>query len=323
MARENWEQIGRWVEALPVDERERGRWRYWYARSLESRFGITPVTRDVYAGLATKRSYYGFLAAHRLRLPPRLNEVQAEIDSQSMIAFRRIAAVRRTEELIAAGDEVNTRREWFSLTPTLTEEQGLLWTYLLAAKDEARLAIMSANTFDLHDHIRVRFPTPYRDPFAETASDTGVPVARLMAMARQESAFDATARSGADARGLIQILHSTARLAARRAKLPEPALADLYQPKTNIQIAGHHLAWLLRRYQDAFPIAIAAYNAGEHKVDRWIRDASGTPMDVWIENIPYRETRNYVKNVLAFMQVYGLLLGDSPPLLAKHEEQVP
>jgi soluble lytic murein transglycosylase len=83
------------------------------------------------------------------------------------------------------------------------------------------------------------------------------------------------------------------------------------------------VAWLLERYDGVFPLAAAAYNAGEHRVDRWIRGMRGMPMDVWIETIPFSETRNYVKNVLAFNQVYGMLLDEPVPILEDNELTVP
>ena len=134
--------------------------------------------------------------------------------------------------------------------------------------------------------------------------------------------MEASARSSADARGLMQLLPSTARLVARRAKQRTPTASDLYDPGTNIKLGSYHLAWLMARYDNQMPLAIAAYNAGEHRVDRWIKKASGMPMDVWIERIPFRETRNYVKNVLAFRHVYGDKLATPAPILAPHEQYV-
>ena len=121
----------------------------------------------------------------------------------------------------------------------------------------------------------------------------------------------------------MQLLHSTAVLVAKRVGTTSPSTTDLYDPTINIELGGHHLARLLNRYGNRRPLAAAAYNAGEHRVDRWIRTARGQPMDVWIESIPFRETRKYVKNVLFFAQVYGQLLGEAPPMLAAGEANVP
>jgi soluble lytic murein transglycosylase len=90
-----------------------------------------------------------------------------------------------------------------------------------------------------------------------------------------------------------------------------------------VELSGHHLARLMARYGNQRPLVAAAYNAGQYRVDRWIKDKSGTPIDVWIETIPFHETRNYVKNVLAFAQVYGHLLNSPVPMLHVHEATVP
>ena len=98
---------------------------------------------------------------------------------------------------------------------------------------------------------------------------------------------------------------------------------DLLIPERNIEIGSYHLAWLLKRYDNQRPLAIAAYNAGERRVDRWIKSAANTPMDVWIETIPFKETRNYVQNVLAFEVVYRGLDQRPLPILRNHEWVTP
>jgi soluble lytic murein transglycosylase len=118
----------------------------------------------------------------------------------------------------------------------------------------------------------------------------------------------------------MQLMPATASLAARRAKLPKVRSDDLKTPAKNIALGSYHLAWLIQRYNGQRPLAIAAYNAGEHRVDRWIKGSSGTPIDIWIESIPFKETRNYVKNVLAFNVVYSNLLGTPVDILQESEK---
>jgi soluble lytic murein transglycosylase len=319
----NWREARAWIERMPDDERGRDQWQYWHARATDELDGPGEASSGRYAATARDRSYYGFLAAERGNHPTVLNGVLADIDSAAMRQFRKRPDVARTEELIALGDRLNVRREWLGMTSRLTSEEGVLLAYLLGAHEQAPLAISTANLFELRDHVAIRFPVMYREAFESAAAVTKVPVARLMSLARQESAFDAPAISSANARGLIQMLHSTAVLAARRAGLPEPSLDDLADAPTNIRLASRHVAWLLERYDGVFPLAAAAYNAGEHRVDRWIRGMRGMPMDVWIETIPFSETRNYVKNVLAFNQVYGMLLDEPVPILEDNELTVP
>ncbi len=184
-------------------------------------------------------------------------------------------------------------------------------------------AIHMANAASLSDHLDLRFPLAYPEFFKRASHVTAIPESFLIAIARQESAFDPRARSHADALGLMQLLPSTAKRVARRTGLSAPSDEDLLNPSVNVEIASHHLAELMLRYGNRRPLAAAAYNAGASRVDRWIKNAGGVPMDVWIETIPFRETRNYVKNVLAFAQVYGRLLGTPVPMLQVNESSIP
>ena len=118
----------------------------------------------------------------------------------------------------------------------------------------------------------------------------------------------------------MQLLPETAKRTAKKAGLRTPTTLDLYEPAINIRIASEYLASLMVRYNQQRPLAFAAYNAGEHRVDRWIKDRQGMPMDVWIETIPFRETRGYVKSVLAFNHLYSKRLNKPLPLLLPHEQ---
>jgi soluble lytic murein transglycosylase len=102
---------------------------------------------------------------------------------------------------------------------------------------------------------------------------------------------------------------------ARLADLAPPRIQQLHEPTVNVELGGRYLAQLLDRYGNRHPLAAAAYNAGPGRVDRWVRERAGEPLDIWIENIPFGETRNYVKNVMAFTQVYGQLLDTPLPML--------
>ena len=132
------------------------------------------------------------------------------------------------------------------------------------------------------------------------------------------------ARSPVGARGLMQLMPATARATAKAARLPRPALTALYDPATNVRLGSHHMAQLMARYGNHRVLAAAAYNAGTGRVKRWLAERPNLPTDVWIETIPFTETRGYVKGVLAFSVVYAGRLGEpAAPVLAEHELRVP
>jgi soluble lytic murein transglycosylase len=299
------------------------RWQYWFARALATTHLGSERARLAYRALADERDYYGFLAAERIGSEAQLNDSVHTLDAVQVNQLRRIPAVNRAVELYAVGDLLNARREWNRLVPQMDSSSQTHAAYLALQMGWTSQGIRIANVANLHDHLGLRFPVVYQEVFQRVSAITTVPHSFLIAIARQESAFDPRARSSANARGLMQLLHSTAGAAAKRAGLSAPSTTDLYNPAINVEISGHHLAALMARYGDRRPLVAAAYNAGQRRVDRWIKDASGTPTDVWIETIPFRETRNYVKNVLAFAQVYGQLLNSPIPMLQVHEATVP
>jgi len=320
---QQWPAARYWIDQLTPDTRGTTRWQYWEARALATLDPATARSEEIYRALARERDYYGFLAAQRLGLPGQLNAAPRQYDPAVERALLATPAVQRALELYAVNDLVNARREWNQLLPALAPTQQVHAAYLAQSIGWIPQSIQLANAAQLRDHVDLRFPVAYPDLFAAVSDRTAVAKPFLLAIARQESLFDAGARSSADARGVMQLLPSTATAVARQHRLPAPGLGQLHEPAVNVDLGGRHLAYLLKRYGNHRPLVAAAYNAGEGRVDRWIRDRSGEPIDIWVETIPFGETRNYVKNVIAFTQVYGQLLEQPVPILTVHETTVP
>lgn len=318
----NWALLAAWIDRLPDQERFSEKWQYWLARALANTHDASERARLAFQSLAAKRSYYGFLAANRIGQESQLNAATDVGDAADFEKVRQLPGIARATELFAVGDDVNARREWQAILPRLTPREQAIATYIARNMGEKILAIRTAYDTNQRDLLDVRFPIEHAPSFRRASHETGIPMPVLLAFARQESIFDRFAHSSAGARGVMQMLHSTARFAARQAGKPSPSVSDLFDPAKNIPLGGHHLAWLLKRYDQVLPVAAAAYNAGEGRADRWLRGAEGWPMDTWIESIPFYETRNYVKNVLSFIQVYSHLLGEPVPMLGPHETVV-
>jgi soluble lytic murein transglycosylase len=319
---QQWHEVTYWVTRLPADLQQKSQWVYWYAQANKRSATPTSLDNTALISLAGQRHYYGFLAAQELGLPGQMNAADQYVSSVALARVRRHPGIMRSVELTAVGDDLNGRREWFNALNTMTASEQIVAAELAAQLGLINLAISTANIADANDHLHLRFPLAYEAQFRQASLRTGLPVPLLISIARQESAMQADVRSSADARGLMQLLPSTARIVARRARLTQPSASDLADPNINIRLGSYHLAWLIERYQGQTPLAIAAYNAGEHRVDRWISESSDMPMDVWIERIPFRETRNYVKNVLAFRHVYGTKLNTPTPTLGVHEQRL-
>jgi soluble lytic murein transglycosylase len=154
------------------------------------------------------------------------------------------------------------------------------------------------------------YPLAYKDDFIKSNISKNVPTSLLMAIARQESAFNRYARSPADAFGLLQLIPVRARELSRRYKIPYKDFHDLYEPKTNIALSSKLLEKLMRRQKKNFIHFVASYNAGETPVKRWKRTYRHLSDLEFIEEIPYSETRKYVKLVARNILVYKRLLSD-------------
>jgi soluble lytic murein transglycosylase len=168
---------------------------------------------------------------------------------------------------------------------------------------------------DWEEAWRIAFPEPYARIVEAATERTNLSPALVYAIMREESAFDPDAESSADAYGLMQLIVPTARVAAKGTTLPHDRRA-LKRPSVNVELGCRTLA----RYAAAFPentlLAIPAYNAGPGKVREWLRERPSADFDVWVELIPFLETRRYVKRVLASRAAYAFLDDPAHPLPA-------
>jgi soluble lytic murein transglycosylase len=160
--------------------------------------------------------------------------------------------------------------------------------------------------------LRWAYPEPYGDALRRAADGVGVDPSLVLSVMRRESSFRRTVRSGAGAEGLLQILPSTAERVAAVLGLPGGTSARLHDPDTNVALGAHYLALLISRFGDP-ALAVAAYNAGPRPVAEWALARRDMPLDAWVESIPYRETRHYVKIVLSEWDTYRALAGEPPP----------
>lgn len=319
---QHWQQAAQWIGALPVNVASKPVWRYWLGRALIDGGGNPADGRSHLAAIAGLRTYYGFLAAEELGLEPNLNDDPARSDMAAQKALLEVPPVLRMRELYAVGDLVNARREWrFALT-VLDRDQQRHLVELTASFGWVEQAIFGARDAELGDMLAQRFPMPHLHVYRRYATEVDLPLHLLLAISRQESAFNPKAVSEAGARGLMQLMPATARLAADHARLSRPSTSALFDPDVNVRLGASHFAVLMQRFDGNRAVAAAAYNAGEHRVARWLKEAEGMPTPVWIERIPFRETRDYVKGIIAFDCVYSRLLNTPWPVLAAHERTI-
>lgn len=312
-------RVGQWKEVLdsipllPASEQQTHRWRYWKARAaLESGDIALQETAGVELGeLARERDYYGFMAAERVNVPYQLNQQSYQISREFMQQLKSTAGMIRATELHALGHEVDSRREWQALSLGFSADQhysAAHYAHQLGWHDQA---IRSTILAERWNDLQLRFPRAYEGPIVATASALGLNEEWIFAIARQESAMTADVRSPKGALGLMQLMPATAQMVARKHSISYRNKSELLNGNKNILLGSHHLSDLLRQFDGNVIHATAAYNAGSGRVRQWLTDSNNQPMDVWIESIPYAETRQYVKNVLAYTAIFANLR-DSP-----------
>jgi soluble lytic murein transglycosylase len=318
----NWPAVERWTRALDPTERAKPRWRYWLARALDATAPLESQSEvaEIYGSLARERQYYGFLSAMMIGAAPVLNERPSQPNPALIAELESRPVLARVTELFAVNDPINARREWQAFDATLDLEHKAAAAHLAAARGWISQSVMAANAAKLDNDLALRFPAPFRETFVASSKASLVPLGFLYAIARQESVFDPAARSLAGALGVMQMIPGTAAATARAFGLPTPRADRLMDADFNIDLGARHLAQLMTRFAQHRVLVAAAYNAGPQRVDRWLLARPAQPIDIWIETIPFVETRNYVKNVMAFAYIYGQMLGQPQPFLHETEQ---
>lgn len=213
------------------------------------------------------------------------------------------------------GRLLEARREWNSLVDSSAQSEMVALAQLAHRWGWQHQSILAFAKSKRIDDVEKRFPLYQNELYRSESTKNKIPISWAYAITRQESAFKEDASSGAGAQGLMQLTPSTARRVAKRQSksnyIAYKHQRQLHTPEINIKLGIAHLKEMLDHYQGHPILATAAYNAGSHRVDMWLKENTISDSILWIEQIPYRETREYVKNVLTYQQIYSQL-SDSP-----------
>ena len=301
---QDWRGLEGWVKRMPMALQKEDRWRYWLARSLEVQ-GRQKQARELYLETANLRGFYGFMAAQRTGVPYRIkNQSVGHKVPDWRTASSRWPFLVRVRELLAMNEITAARSEWIHNMDRNPVAQRLEFGHIALNQGWHELAILSSIRAEAWDAIDLRFPLPLKRTFSQMAQERTMNTSLLYAISRQESALYPLAQSPVGARGLMQLMPATARETASKLGVPYRNEQQLFDPAMNIRLGSAYLKRLLDVYDGNRILAAAAYNAGPGRVKRWREQSTNKPMDVWVESIPYRETRNYVQNVLSFDLIY-------------------
>jgi soluble lytic murein transglycosylase len=306
----DWDEVRAAIAAMRPAEQADWPWLYWAARAAQEQ-GDKAAARTLYTAALPGDNYYSAMAAARLgeRVVPRLEPIPLDATQVDNIAAA--AAFRRVRELTLSGLRDFATIEWQYGYRLLPEEQRLQAVHLAARWEIYDVAVAMATSHGRFNDYTLLYPRPHVEEVVAAAKLTDVDADLLYGVLRQESLFRTDAASAAGAFGIAQLTPATARETARRWSLPVPSRADLFDPKINITLGAARLAELQERFGSELPLALGAYNAGEAAVGRWLPPRA-MDSDVWIENIPYNETRSYVRRVLWHGLVYRWLETGQP-----------
>lgn len=300
---QSWTLAAQWLDELPVTMAQEPRWRYWRAR-VEAQLGHAEAARSAYENLAQDNGYYALLAAHQLDRPyrPRWRQLAEDLDAQNRLL--RSVALTRARELFYVGEISWANAEWRSATQNLNEAERIQAARLASRWGWHWQTVLTLNQLDASDALDLLYPRAFTQEIALAAQDAQLPSDWVYGVMRQESLFLPQAVSSADALGLLQLKLDTARDVARKIGLPRPQREELFQPQLNLRLGSAYLQQINARYDGQFVPTICAYNAGPNAVARWLPPQ---PMaaDIWIENVPYNETRGYVQRILWHIAVHS------------------
>lgn len=309
LRQQNWQKLLDVIDFVPPQIVSDNVFQYWRARAYEQ-LEANELAQQGMQKLAKQRHYYGFLASGKLSIPTSFNDNPLMISQDELDEIANLPSAQRAFEFRQIDRNLSARREWIYLQNQLSQSQKLTAAVLASQSNWHDQAIFGFSNAGYLDDISRRFPMPFDSQLQYNAKKNDVDPAWAFAIARRESSFMPDAASGAGALGLMQVMPGTANYLAKK-KVRRNAL---FNPAKNVELGTQYMRYLLDKMDDNAVLATASYNAGWRRVKQWLPETEGVPLDLWIETIPYKETRNYVKAVLAYQQIYRHHLGGNANL---------
>ena len=336
-----WPLVLSGINAMSETTRRDSAWVYWRARALKA-LSPTPRTdasasragvHEAHAllqSIASMRGFYEQLALEELGQRITLAPAPAPLKPEEKQAAQSNPGLQRALAAIALGLRSEGVREWNYSTNLHTsggmnERERLAAAQLACERQVWDRCINTSERTRSEIDITQRYPMPFKDEVLRRSAELGLDSAYVYGLIRQESRFITDARSGVGASGLMQIMPATARWTARKIGLQAFTLNQLGQPNTNIAIGSAYLKLVLDDFEGSQALAAAAYNAGPSRPRAWrAPGGSGAVLEgaIWAENIPFNETRDYVKRVLAGATVYAAIQTGQPQSLRARLAQV-
>ncbi|MBD3671852.1 MAG: transglycosylase SLT domain-containing protein [Gammaproteobacteria bacterium] len=309
LSHKNWSQVLKNIDQFDHEDASAEEWLYWRARSME-RLGNYIQAYRIYDDISSNRSFYGFLSADKLHKPYKMNLETVEYEPKELQIIEKNPYYLRAYELYKLGRPADSRREFLYMISHFDDEELNKAAFVAHHNGWHDVAILTMAKGQNYDDLKIRFPVIE----FENEDSIVVDKAWLLALIRQESIFMHDAMSHRGALGLMQIMPKTANYIARLSKLKignsryRISKQELLNKENNVLLGSHYLSRNMEMFNDNPVLATAAYNAGPYNVKKWLPD-NRLDADIWIETIPFNETRDYVQRVLTYTSIYEKKLG--------------
>jgi len=307
---QDWQAVINAIDGLPTGSQTTTQWRYWKARAYEA-LGQPSYAKQLYTEVASEKGYFSYLSADRINRAYNFPSVNTLADESTIQRLSKRLDFRRAREWHAVSKLGFSRSEWRSAVRKIPKEEKAQAAILAARWKLPTNSIRSAVNSAAINDIKLMYPIEFKNHVDQYAKAKGLEPAWVMGLIRQESLFMQDVRSSANAYGLMQLLPSTAKQTAKRNKIKYAGYSHLISPKHNIRLGTAYLAQVSNRLQSNPALASAAYNGGPHRVKKWLPETK-LPADIWIENIVFNETRNYVQKVMENKVIYSSLMYSKP-----------
>ena len=315
--RERWGLVAQAVDAMSAAEQKDPTWAYWKARAAKARArgdADREQARALFEALANGLGFYAHLAAHELGQPLSLPTAPSPLSVEELAHARQTPGLQRGLQMAQIGLRDEGRREWNFTLRGMTDRELLAAAQVACPASDWQLCINTSERTREQVDLRQRYPMPYAAEITARAQERALDPAFVFGLIRQETRFMATLKSSAGAQGLMQLMPATARWTARKIGL-DLRPDQVNHVDTNLRLGTTYLKLVLDDFAGSQALAAAAYNAGPGRPRRW-REGPMLDAAAWAENVPFHETRDYVKKVLTNAVIYHHLLGANqmPPL---------
>jgi soluble lytic murein transglycosylase len=304
-----WEKLKHTIYAMPADLKYESVWQYWLAKAYIKQDGSDRKAKTrahhIYQRLSNDRYFYGLLAKDALNENYNLHSQSKKVSDKIKKDLMDQRSVQQVKQLYELDRTRVANHLWRYILDRSSSQKALGLAHLATKWQMPDLAIFAYSNASFQANLKARFPLAFKDTVMDQAEKYGLPPVLIWALIRQESAFQIAVKSWAGAIGLMQLMPSTAEFIAKRYDAQYDGPPGLKIPDTNIKLGTANLDYLAQLFNGNMAMMLAGYNAGQGHVNDWRPEHVDMNPLSWIETMPFRQTRHYLRNVLTYMAIYA------------------